>query len=346
MTHLTIIKFIRITHVIGWVVSYDCIETEYLDIEGELTLEIINKHLEKKGIKNIIIKYLVIGTNIKSIGKNAFDNYSNLTGNLTIPNTVEKIGEYAFRGCELQGDLIIPDSVYEIGAYAFQNCSFNGKLKISETMKIINVGTFQGCSGFIGDLIIPDSVEYIHAYSFKGCIGFTGKLILNNHVGSLLQQCNGQLYMSAFEYCNQLRVFSYAGVEQKFFRHDKPQINMWCENGVYLNFYNKADKKPIEAEQKPIEAEQKPIEAEQKPIEAEQKPIETEQKPIEVDETEIDADNETNSIKLTKCSDVSFETNSIELTKCSDVSFDCNFKDISGLQIHMNGCQNIKFVIN
>jgi hypothetical protein len=67
-----------------------------------------------------------------SIGGNAFDNCSGLSGTLTIPNSVTSINKSAFSHCSgLSGNLTIPNSVTSIGEYAFV-----------------------GCSGFTGDAII------------------------------------------------------------------------------------------------------------------------------------------------------------------------------------------------
>ena len=97
-------------------------------------------------------------------GKVQFGNDSkefstNPTGELVIPETVSydgktydvtSIGKYAFYWCsELTGDLTIPDSVTSIGDYAFSNCSaFNGILTISSNITSIGSHAFYGCSGF------------------------------------------------------------------------------------------------------------------------------------------------------------------------------------------------------
>jgi hypothetical protein len=315
-----------------------------MDIKGELTLKIIRKYLEdKKGItigKNAFTSSSVItldiGTNVTSIGERAFGGCRNINGTLIIPNTVEKIGTNAFRLCKFQGDLIIPDSVYKIGTYAFAKCCFNGKLKISEKIETICYGTFAKCSGFIGDLIIPNSVKSIGRNAFYGC-EFTGKLILNQNIISSLTQKNGVISMNPFDGCNGLRVFSYDGTEQKINYVEKPikadEKKIEADEKKIEADEKKieADEKPIEADEKKIETDEKKIEADEKPNEADEKPIKANEKPIKADEKEIEADNETNSIKM---------------INCSDISFDCNFEDIYGLKIHMNGCQNIKFAIN
>ncbi|MBQ8997133.1 MAG: leucine-rich repeat protein [Clostridium sp.] len=138
----------------------------------------------------------------------AFTNCTGLTGNLTIPNTVTNIGDYAFYSCngfrgkltipdsvitigeaafqycsKLTGDLIIPDSVTSIGEDGFYGCSsLNGKLVISNSLTIIEDSTFANCSRLNGNLVIPDSVKRIGTWAFMSCRGFTGDLVIPDSV--------------------------------------------------------------------------------------------------------------------------------------------------------------------
>jgi len=69
---------------------------------------------------------------LDSVASSAFSGCSNITGVLTIPNSVTSIGDGAFSGCSgFTGSLIIPDSVTSIGSSVFHSCSgFNGSLTI------------------------------------------------------------------------------------------------------------------------------------------------------------------------------------------------------------------------
>ena len=70
-----------------------------------------------------------IGKNVKTIGIEAF-NRSNLVGELTIPSSVESIGQSAFLSNNLS-KIIIGNSVEEIGQYAFiKNSNTNENLTI------------------------------------------------------------------------------------------------------------------------------------------------------------------------------------------------------------------------
>ncbi len=65
------------------------------------------------------IKKLILPDGLTHIGENAFRWCNTITGNLTIPDSVVSIGDFAFYGCGIDGDLIIPSSVKTIGRCAF-----------------------------------------------------------------------------------------------------------------------------------------------------------------------------------------------------------------------------------
>lgn len=111
-----------------------------------------------------------------SIGASAFNECSGLTGSLTIPSSVEKIGEGAFYGCHFDGELSIQPGVKEIGMCAFSENNFTGSLTIPDTVQEMGGNAF--CrAGFTGSLVIPGSLESISEGTFVGC-GFQGSLFL------------------------------------------------------------------------------------------------------------------------------------------------------------------------
>ncbi len=117
----------------------------------------------------------------------AFYGCSDLTGSLTIPNSMTSINQAAFCGCSgFTGSLTIPNSVTYIGDYSFDCCcGFTGSLTIPNSVTYIGVSTFAGCCGFTGSLTIPNSVTYIGVSTFAGCSGFKGTLTIPNSVTSI-----------------------------------------------------------------------------------------------------------------------------------------------------------------
>lgn len=89
---------------------------------------------------------------------NPWGGYTQPEGNITLPSsvtyngfiyTVKAIGTYAFYQClDLTGPLTIPNSVLTIGNYAFYDCNYFTGLTIGSSVTSIGENAFAGCSGF------------------------------------------------------------------------------------------------------------------------------------------------------------------------------------------------------
>ena len=135
---------------------------------------------------------------------------------LVLPDKLVSIGSNAFNGCSyLTGSLNIPEGVIEIQRGAFGACtSLNGTLSLPSTLKYLGTcgnspdkethdegtdyygGVFQSCSNLTGNLVLPDNLELIRGYCFSGCSGFHGELRLPSKLRRL-GNC-------AFQYCSGL----------------------------------------------------------------------------------------------------------------------------------------------
>ena len=60
--------------------------------------------------------------------KNILVSYIGNSSNITIPNSVTTIGQYAFYDCTDLTSITIPKSVNSIGAKAFNNCTSLGRI--------------------------------------------------------------------------------------------------------------------------------------------------------------------------------------------------------------------------
>ena len=87
--------------------------------------------------------------------------------NTFIPNTVTKIGAYAFYGCHALTSINIPSSVTCIDENAFNGCSGLTNIKFPNTLQSIGNDAFAWCLG-LTSLTIPASVTSIGNYSFIG----------------------------------------------------------------------------------------------------------------------------------------------------------------------------------
>ena len=112
---------------------------------------------------------------------------------LTLPNSITSIGDYAFVDCSGLTELSLPNSVTSIGESAFIGCSGLEKITVDGGNKrydsrdncnsIIDTETntlIAGCK----NSVIPNSVTSIGDSAFEGCSGLT-KLTLPDGVTSI-----------------------------------------------------------------------------------------------------------------------------------------------------------------
>lgn len=109
----------------------------------------------------------------------------NLSGNLTIPDTVThsgqaykvtSIGSCAFQKCIKLSSVTISDNVTSIEMCAFDGCTSLTNVTISSGMTEIGYLVFGKCTS-LKNVEIPSSVTSIGTYAFSGCTGLTNVTI-------------------------------------------------------------------------------------------------------------------------------------------------------------------------
>lgn len=111
------------------------------------------------------IEKVVIGKNVKTIGKYAFISCSSLK-EITLPDGLTTIGDKAFDYCTSLKEISIPDSVTSIGIEAFEGCSELRKVKLSNSLTEISENMFMWCYRLY-EITIPDSVTTIGEGAFN-----------------------------------------------------------------------------------------------------------------------------------------------------------------------------------
>ncbi len=86
------------------------------------------------------LKYATLPKTLVEIPQKAFFNCPLTTINL--PDTVEKIGNYAFKGTSLSGSLYLPNSLKTIGVSAFDSLKLTGTLTIPDSVTTISSEAF------------------------------------------------------------------------------------------------------------------------------------------------------------------------------------------------------------
>jgi hypothetical protein len=112
-----------------------------------------------------------MGLPVKVIGTGAFTSTYGGTDKLlsvTLPNTLTKIENEAFKYQSMLKSIVIPDSVTQIGEWAFYNCSALKSITFSENLREIGDVCFLGCKS-LESIVLPDSLISLGGQSFKEC---------------------------------------------------------------------------------------------------------------------------------------------------------------------------------
>ncbi len=119
---------------------------------------------------------------VTHIGSDAFNDYeSNIWGlitetnymfltSLSLPLSLEYIGEAAFKKNKFCNELILPEKLKVIGKEAFSDCShMTGELHLPSGLQTIGADAFSGLNKIIGKLIVPASLKEVQGLKGTGC---------------------------------------------------------------------------------------------------------------------------------------------------------------------------------
>lgn len=91
---------------------------------------------------------------------------------VTIPDTVEVVGESAFENNQKLQFVVIPKSVKRLDAYVFWGCNNLEEVVLGKGLTAVDEYSFAGCTG-LKQISIPENVQSIDAQAFAGCINLT-----------------------------------------------------------------------------------------------------------------------------------------------------------------------------
>lgn len=220
-------------------VDYSKPRTDITELTIGAGITAYNKLSTGSDIPNL--EKLTIGKDLVTIGNRAFE-FTDIT-TITLPDSVETIGEGAFSYCDKLTSVNIPDnvttigngafqdtaitsvsipgSVKNIGQYAFENCTSLATLELGSGIQTIDVWAFRDCTS-LTSVSIPDSVKTIGNSAFQGCTSLTSVSIPGSvkTIGNLaFYSCTSletlslgsgveTIGNSAFQGCNQLTDFT------------------------------------------------------------------------------------------------------------------------------------------
>ena len=189
--------------------TFDYIEVD----EANETYKSIDGSLYSKDGKTLIKSKKMLGdveilSGVECIGPDAFSGFS--ITEVTIPNSVISIGEFAFYNCDSLTGIVLPNSITTIGSSAFWYCSSLTSIVVPDSAINITGSVFSSCpiekatipasaidnipKGALKEVVIT-SGESIDSSAFSDCSTLTSIVIPN----SILT-----IGESAFENCTSL----------------------------------------------------------------------------------------------------------------------------------------------
>ncbi len=116
-------------------------------------------------------KNVSIPDTVQTIGQGAFEDDTNIEL-VVLPNSVKRIEAYAFWGCDNLDTVVLGKGLSEVGDYAFTNCTGLEQISIPSTVTSIGREAFKDCTN-LKDITIPPETMNIHESAFDGCTRLT-----------------------------------------------------------------------------------------------------------------------------------------------------------------------------
>ena len=123
--------------------------------------------LDETFCANKNIKSVTIPESVEAIGEDTFAACSNLES-VQIGENVKGIGEYAFGYCTSLKEITLPQSVEYIGKQAFYNCTALEEITLPQNLEKIGSRAFYNCTA-LTDVTINGNVSRLKGETFSGC---------------------------------------------------------------------------------------------------------------------------------------------------------------------------------
>ena len=114
-----------------------------------------------------IEKNVSIPDTVEVIGEGAFEDNVNIEL-VVLSNSVKRIEPYAFWGCTNLDTVVLGRGLTAVGDYAFAGCTGLEQMSVPDNVSTIGIGAFSGCVNLKNISITAATVD-IHETAFDGC---------------------------------------------------------------------------------------------------------------------------------------------------------------------------------
>ncbi len=119
--------------------------------------------------------------NVQRIGMFAFRGNVSLKS-VQIPESVKNLNTGAFYECSSLTDITLPDAITGIGSYAFSECTKLKEIVLPDSLVWIDSSAFSDCKA-LSSIVLPSSLQYIYDKTFCNCTGLKTILLPDSIVG-------------------------------------------------------------------------------------------------------------------------------------------------------------------
>ncbi|MBY0245868.1 MAG: leucine-rich repeat protein [Sphingobacteriaceae bacterium] len=153
------------------IINFNLLQEENIIIPRTINDKAVLEISSTSSTTNTVIKNVTLPESLKTIGQYAFSN-CNALETLFIPPSVETIANYAFKDCKKLMGIDIGPSVKTIGEGAFSDCNTLMLVNITSSIPSIKAQTFFNCKA-LKNITIPNSVTSIEGSAFANCEALT-----------------------------------------------------------------------------------------------------------------------------------------------------------------------------
>lgn len=149
------------------------------------------------------LREIHFGNGLKSIATFWDDDYGtfercNSLETLQFPDSLEEIGERAFRACGSLRTVTMGSGLLELGSLAFENCTSLESIELPDALESIGYGVFQGCRS-LNSADLGSGITTVSSFLFRDCASLESVTF-----GEFVDSIN----TGAFENCEQLAYVS------------------------------------------------------------------------------------------------------------------------------------------